>query len=268
MRIALGAFKRDARYRCVDLVACLFCRLRIRGGPYRGMRFLQLRPGSSLAPKLIGSYEAEIIPVLDWVRRAGFEQIVNIGSAEGYHAIGLIRDDAGTWVDAFEIDARRRAELARSAAKNGVAGRVRQHGVATPITVRAVLAGAREPFLLVDIEGGERDVLDPAQVPGLRQAWMLVELHPGLCPDVEPTLQGRFAATHRLFRFDHLAWPDRRARARKVAPFHWLERINVFHHERRGIATPWLLMIPRAAARPFAWDVVADAVELGAARDG
>lgn len=261
-RIALGAIRQEARYGSVDLAAWVICRGRVRGGLFRGMRYAHVGPGMAVAPKLLGTYEAELIPVFAWAIRAGFARIVNIGSAEGYYAVGLARALPEAKVEAFECDPHRQRQLARNAADNGVGARLRQHGLAGPGSLRGLLADAPEPFLLVDIEGGERDLLDPAAVPELRHAWMLVELHPGVRPDVERMLVGRWAASHRIFRFAPRPWRERRDGACGFVRFHWLAGLAPWRYERRVTPTPWLLLAPRTSQRPLDERVVAAAIEL------
>lgn len=258
----MGAIRQEARYGSVDLAAWVICRGRVRGGLFRGMRYAHVGPGMAVAPKLLGTYEAELIPVLAWAMRAGFARIVNIGTAEGYYAVGFARALPGASVEAFECDPHRQRQLARNAADNGVGARIRPHGLAEPGALRGVLADPAETFILVDIEGGERELLDLALVPELRHAWMLVELHPGVRPDVERTLAGRWAASHRIFRFAPRPWRERRDGAGGCVRFHWLARLAPWRYERRVTPTPWLLLAPRTTKRPWDERVVAAATEL------
>jgi methylase of polypeptide subunit release factors len=63
---------------------------------------------SILVPKLLGSYEAELHPVLDQVIRNNYETIIDVGCAEGYYAVGLALSLPTTHVHAFDIDSRAR----------------------------------------------------------------------------------------------------------------------------------------------------------------
>ena len=51
-------------------------------------------------------------------------------------------------------------------------------------------------MLLVDCEGGELQLLDPEQVPGIQGCDVIVECHDFLNSSITPTLQKRFAASH------------------------------------------------------------------------
>src|SRR4051812_14244715 len=63
----------------------------VLSGPFAGMAYVRQAAGSCLAPKLIGCYEAELHGVVARILRTGYTQIVDIGCAEGYYAVGLAR---------------------------------------------------------------------------------------------------------------------------------------------------------------------------------
>ncbi len=98
-------------------------------GPFAGLRYPVARSaGSSLAPKLLGSYELEI---QDFVERAIANrpaQVVNIGAGEGYYAVGLALRLPDASVFAFEKSESARALIRALAEHNGVASRVHVHG--------------------------------------------------------------------------------------------------------------------------------------------
>src|SRR5215207_138666 len=64
--------------------------LSVRRGPFAGMRYpREAVAATTVVPKLLGSFELELHPVLDEVLDRGCSTILNIGSAEGYYAVGL-----------------------------------------------------------------------------------------------------------------------------------------------------------------------------------
>jgi len=249
-RIFVGAIREACWFCAVELGSGLLCGGRIGGGIFAGMVYTTSNTPMAAASKRAGTYEAELIPVILWAVRAGFDRFINAGAAEGYYSVGFARSSPATRVDAFEIDAKMRALLASNAVRNGVQDRIELHGRADAASLRAVLADTTEPFLLVDIEGGEGDLLDPLEVPALERAWLLVELHPHVRPDVAEILRLRFAGTHRQFLFEEVDWAHRRRIGERHAPFHWLKFFVLFQAEHRGgNKTPWLLMQPRTAGR-------------------
>ena len=61
----------------------------VLNGPFRGMKYLSRAYCSAVLPKLLGTYECELIPAIDRLARSDADRIVDIGAAEGYYAVGL-----------------------------------------------------------------------------------------------------------------------------------------------------------------------------------
>lgn len=169
---------------------------KVLGGPFAGMTYIDRSHCSQLAPKLLGTYEREWHDVLAGIGARAPDRIVDAGAAEGYFAVGLLRLAPTATVVAFEAETAARDDLHALATANGVADRIEALGRCDGPALEAALAGAARPFLLMDIEGGELQVLDPSQVKALRRACILVELHPAVVPDIRRILSDRFAATH------------------------------------------------------------------------
>jgi hypothetical protein len=79
--------------------------LEVTGGPFAGLRYVPRYVSWSvdLIPKLLGTYEQELHPVIERWLNAGFDTFVDVGSAEGYYAVGLARGVEGARVHAFDI---------------------------------------------------------------------------------------------------------------------------------------------------------------------
>ena len=172
--------------------------LEVRRGPFAGLRYPDtlVRDAGDLAPKLLGTYEAELEHVLrSWVA-AGFQHVVDVGSAEGYYAVGVAFAIPGATVHAFDTDPAARDRCAELARHNGVAARVRIGGECTPETLADLPEGG--VALLVDAEGYERELLDPRRAPRLRGWHLLAELHEFIDPGIARTLEARFLPTHEV----------------------------------------------------------------------
>lgn len=64
--------------------------LTVRRGPFAGLRYPSHDAvGSSLWPKLLGSYEAELAPTFEALCATPYRTVVDVGAAEGYYAVGL-----------------------------------------------------------------------------------------------------------------------------------------------------------------------------------
>ena len=169
----------------------------VRHGPLAGLRYPAGAQDSGtdyLVAKLTGAYELELHDAIAaWVAAAP-AHVVDVGSAEGYYAVGLARAIPGAQVHAFDIDASARERCAALAALNGVADRVTVGEACTPETLAAL--PAEGVVLLCDAEGYERELLDPARAPRLAGWPVLVELHDFIDPSITATIAERFAPTH------------------------------------------------------------------------
>ncbi|HWH93276.1 MAG TPA: hypothetical protein VNT03_05395 [Baekduia sp.] len=216
--------------------------LQVRQGPLKGMFYLPGLEATSgdLVAKLLGAYEAELQPVLErWVA-SGATHVIDVGSAEGFYAVGLAHAMPEATVYAYDIDQAARVRCAELAALNGATDRVVIEGECTPHTLNE--HPEEGVLLLSDCEGYERVLLDPAIAPRLARWSILVELHEFLDPGITETIRGRFAATHDIELIDGVerdasAYPelaDVEPRARRA-----------LLSENRPGAMRWMSLAPR-----------------------
>lgn len=168
--------------------------LQVRSGPFAGMKYSFDSHGSELAPKLLGSYEAELVPTLmEWCSKQ-LHTVVDIGCAEGYYAVGLALLLPSSRVYAYDTSDDARRACARLATLNGVAERVEVRGRCTPHELEHLIGGPS--MIIVDCEGAEVDVLRPDIAPVLRGAHLLIELHDFFVPGASRVIAERFAPSH------------------------------------------------------------------------
>lgn len=206
-------------------------------GPFAGMAYVLSWVGSALGPKLIGSYEAELHPLIAEFPGRGYETVVNVGCGEGYYAVGLARLLPAAQVFAFDTDPMARDLCGHMAAVNGVADRVRVEGECTHARLNE-LARPRT-LIFCDIEGAELVLLDPARVPNLAACDILVEMHDFIDPATSHQVAARFAATHQQKVIGHAG------RNPYIAPA--LSRMGQFEQvvlmcEYRPGPTPWAFL--------------------------
>ncbi len=132
--------------------------LRVVAGPFAGMKYLGEATGSRLLPKLCGSYEVELHPLMERISTRRYEKVIDVGCAEGYYAVGFALKFPGIPVFAYDIDQNARRLCAELARVNGVADRVSVCGGCGPELLREI---AHERVLLIcDCEGYEYELLD------------------------------------------------------------------------------------------------------------
>jgi predicted O-methyltransferase YrrM len=171
---------------------------RVRAGPFVGMNYVNRSCGSAYLPKLLGTYERELHWCVENICSMKPGLILNVGAAEGYYAIGLARRNPQARVIGFEMEIHGQQALREMTELNDVADRVEVRGQCEPADLAAALGEQPRPVVVCDVEGYEAKLLDPAAVPGLQRAAILVELHDFLVPGVTDQLQMRFATTHRV----------------------------------------------------------------------
>lgn len=160
------------------------------------MEYVPAANGSALLPKLVGSYELEVLPFVEGAIARGYRTVIDVGAAEGYYTVGLAMRIPGATVFAFDISLRARRLCHRLAERNGVASRVRVLGACDHRSLDATIGP--DTLVVCDCEGYERVLLDPSAAPGLSRADILVEVHERKCPGLADTLVSRFSATHHV----------------------------------------------------------------------
>jgi hypothetical protein len=216
--------------------------LEARGGPFAGLRYsdeVDTAPGDLVA-KLLGTYERELHgPISEWIA-ARPSQVIDVGCAEGYYAVGLAMKLEQATVYAYDIDPRARDRCARLARLNDVEQRVRVRGACEPSSLAEF--PEHGVALLSDCEGYERTLLDPASAPRLRHWPIIVELHEFIDPSITDTIRSRFAHTHDL---EIIEGEDRLDDAREELAFTSSRRRAAILGERRPGRMRWAHLRPR-----------------------
>lgn len=168
---------------------------RVLSGPFSDMVYLNETVWGPIAPKWLGTYERELHSIIAEAKISSYQAIVDIGSAEGYYAIGLARLAPTVPVFSYDTDPWARAQQRRLAAANQVANvHIRGRCDARELQERL----KRRALLVCDIEGFELSLLDPSSID-FSQCDVLVEIHegPGISADeAMAAMKLRFSATH------------------------------------------------------------------------
>ncbi len=190
-------FARDGmRNVCLRLMACYGTL--VRHGPFMGLQLT--REGLLTACNggmLLGTYEMELHPWFQELRANKFERILDIGSAEGYYAVGIaLRTNFP--VDAFDAAPTAR-RLCRSMAKlNGISHLVRLHSWCSRETLLR-LNGLR-CLVLSDCEGFEVSLFSREVIRALANSDLIIEMHDGstAAGTTRQLLEARFWPTHKI----------------------------------------------------------------------
>lgn len=177
-------------------VHALFADGVVRHGPFAGLRYPTLQSiGSSLYPKLLGSYEAELHPWIDEVCAGTYSEVVDVGCAEGYYAVGLALRLRDAWVYAYDTSTTAQELCAACARANGVETRVRV-GAAFDAGALAGITVRRRGLIVCDCEGAEMEIFTPETAPAFASWDLLIETHDFMDITISSRCADLFRATH------------------------------------------------------------------------
>lgn len=171
----------------------------VQSGPFQGMILPDVSSWGfgDLAPKILGCYEGELHgSVTKGIGRQP-DLVVNVGCAEGYYAIGLARLLPGVPVYAFDLDEKASAVCLLAAEQNGVAHQVTVGGRCDLATLCRLVEGKRA-LVIMDCEGGERELLTSEALPALALSDLIVENHDFIDRSISSTLARLFAVSHEV----------------------------------------------------------------------
>jgi hypothetical protein len=219
---------------------------RVLAGPFAGMQYTEnaVGIGSVIGPKLLGTYEAELYGVVERLVGGGHDWVINVGAGEGYYAVGLLRRMPAARGLAFETNAQALPLIRRLADQNEVGDRLETRGTCARHDLAAALEPAARPVVVMDAEGAEDVLLNPAHCLALRKAAVLVEVHEFLLPGVTDRLLNWYAGTHAIDRIPSAGADS--VRLPVVAGFS-RGALRLLADEMRSFRMDWLWMTPRTA---------------------
>jgi precorrin-6B methylase 2 len=165
---------------------------------FRGLKYPEEKSVcSALIPKLLGSYESELQPLLQRLQMRNYSEIVDIGCAEGYYAVGLGRLFPVSKIFAFDTnpEATRLCQLMAQA--NQVASRMSLGSFCDAATLQN-LPLTRRALVVSDCEGYEKHLFTADTIRKLVKHDVLIEVHDFIDIAISSRLRTVFEATHEL----------------------------------------------------------------------
>lgn len=184
----------------------------------------------------MGVYEPEVVEFLK--EHAGSSDVfVDLGSRDGFFCVGVARL-ASPRIIGYETNRFERRLAESIADANGV--RFEARGLAGKDELNDLPEG--NLLLLSDIEGLEEDLIDPAAVPRLRNATMVVETHEQFRPNVIEVLTERFADTHHAIRlFATPAAPESHSEVNSWAQ----DEVEITIYDGHTAGDSWMTFVPK-----------------------
>ena len=152
-------------------------------GPYSGTKILSTYGWSNIdfCPKYLGSYEYQVQKkIIDLNKKKKFDYFIDLGAAEGYHIISLLKKKIFKQGLAFEISKKSREILKKNAQINKLKNRIRIYKDANLSSLKNTLRNFnhRRLLFLVDIEGQEYDLFDKDFCKIFSKGTFIIEEHP------------------------------------------------------------------------------------------
>jgi SAM-dependent methyltransferase len=173
----------------------LFREKTVLNGPFKGLFYPEIRAsGSAIYPKLCGTYEDELHPVVESILGKPYRRILDIGCAEGYYLVGLgklLRDADLIGVD---TDNEARDRCRAMADLNGIEpDRLQLWETMEPFRWPATLV--EKTLIICDCEGYEDELFD-TEIDIFGKTDLIIECHDFIKPGITAILADRFARTH------------------------------------------------------------------------
>lgn len=157
--------------------------------------------GGDRGAMLLGLYEKE---VLEWLvtNSSGRRVLVDIGAADGYYAVGGVARGYFSTSFCFETSDEGKLAIRENARANGILDHVHVLGHADEAQLIRLLDAESlhvdDLVILIDIEGGEFEMLTDSLLEMLAGAAIVVELHDWVPPESNPVaeLAARAARWH------------------------------------------------------------------------
>lgn len=179
-------------------VKALFKSLTVLNGYFKGMKYPAFEShGSSLYPKLLGSYESELSDIIKEICSQEYQDIIDVGCAEGFYAVGLALMSPKSRVYAFDIDHRAIAACKIMAEINGVADRI-VYGEHCSDDIIRLFPFKEKGLIISDCEGYEISLFTKDNLASLGKVDILVEMHDGKNERISPYLFKLFESTHSI----------------------------------------------------------------------
>ena len=168
---------------------------KVMNGVFKGLQYPSLEiTESALIPKIIGSYEYQLQPWMEQIIRTNYTDIIDVGSAEGYYAIGLAKKMPESMVHCFDINIRDLEFSKKMAEVNGVRN-VTWNAFCDQKTLLTFLFRGKS-LILCDCEGYELELFSKSVIEKCKGMDFLIEFHNVVNPVISSELLTRFQHTH------------------------------------------------------------------------
>lgn len=175
----------------------LFNNLDVQNGPFKGMKYIDSDKSThTYLPKLLGSYEKELWPVIEKITKNNYDKVYNIGCGEGYYAVGLGFVFQNTPIFAYDIEEDSRKLCRNLAEINGIIDRVQ---ISAHISHKELgIIDLSNSLIICDCEGFEKHLFTNQNISNLEKCDLVIETHDFMDIDISTYLKKLFQETHQI----------------------------------------------------------------------
>ena len=168
----------------------------VLNGPFSGMKYPSLKSfGSVIFPKLLGSYEKEIEVFINYIKNQDYKNIIDIGCAEGYYAVGLGMKLKKAKVLAFDTDKYAQKQCKKLAKLNNV--EININGLFTKALYEKYTQN-KKSLIIMDCEGYEKNLIDNEIASKHQNCDFLIEAHDFIDISITDHILNAFRMTHKI----------------------------------------------------------------------
>lgn len=156
----------------------------VQNGIFKGLKIQEKQWWGigDVAIKCLGYYEIEVQDIIERVQRENnLNTFIDVGGADGYFALGLIKNKIFEQSIIFEISSLGRKSIKNGSRLNQVEDRILIYGEATQSNLSHILnendIELKNTLLLCDIEGEEYNLINQDLLNFLRDSYIIIELH-------------------------------------------------------------------------------------------
>ncbi len=226
-------------------IESVFSELKVMNGPFKGLKYGSLSSyGSAIYPKLLGSYERELHAVIEKCCQDQYSEIIDVGCAEGYYAVGLAIRNKSAKVYAYDTESEARKLCEASARLNSVSQRVNVHGFFSPDEL-AKFKFTGKGLVICDCEGYEKILFNNKNIQNLSNCDLVIELHDFMDPDISHELLELFSKTHKVEKIKSLddLEKTRTYAIPEISELNFYEKLEVLR-EYRPFIMDWYYCTP------------------------
>ena len=220
-------------------------------GPYKGMFFSENNHWGigDLGPKIIGLYEFEVQnKLLDLVNNFKIENFVNIGAAEGYHAIGIAKKTKVQNFVLYEIDKKGQEILKDNILNNELKKNIEIENEANLNSIYELNKkfDFSKTLFLVDIEGSELNLFNDEILGLLKNSFLIIENHKFLLSEAK---QNKYQELINKFN-DNFSMEIIRNTGRNVSQINEISNLSenelmMISSESRPKMMEWFVLTPK-----------------------